>query len=82
MNLTDYQKEVFFDMYKTSLNAFLSTKEFGEFSIEEIEDAIKVAMNTVDLITDKHGMRKPSDIINTLKDREHISSLDFPQIEE
>lgn len=81
-NWTDYQKQMFCDIYKTSLGAFLSKKENGEFSIEEIRDAAKVAMNTVDLLTNDKDLRKPSEIIEALNDREYLSSLDFPKVEE
>ena len=81
-NWTDYQKQMFFEIYKTSLGAFLSKKEFGEFSIEEIRDAAKVAMNTVDLLTNGNDLRKHSEIVDALENREHLSSLDFPKIEE
>lgn len=81
-NWTDYQKQMFCEIYKISLSAFLSKKESGEYSIEEIRDAAKVAMNTVDLLTNGNDLRKPSEIIVALENREYLSSLDFPKIEE
>ena len=81
-NWTDFQKQMFCDIYKTSLGAFLSKKESGEYPIEEIRDAAKIAMNTIDLLTNDNDLRKPSEIIDTLENREYLSSLDFPKIEE
>lgn len=81
-NWTGYQKQMFYEIYKTSLGAFLSNKEYGEFSIEEIGDAAKVALNTVDLLTNGNDLRKPSEIIDTLQKIENRSSLDYPRVEE
>ena len=66
-HFSDYQKEVFYDIYKTALGAFLSTKEHGEFTIEELKDAVKVAINSVTLLTNEHGIRKPSEIVDDLR---------------
>lgn len=52
--LSDYQKEVFMDIYKTSLGAMLSTNQYPDsISINAaISDSAKIALASVELLTD------------------------------
>ena len=82
--LSKYQKEVFMDIYKTSLSAMLSTNQFPDsISINAaISDSAKVAFASVELLTDGDELRNPSDIIKMLNDRRSDEPIEFPQIEE
>lgn len=83
-NLSKYQKEVFMDIYKTSLGAMLSTNQFPDsIAINAaISDSVKIALTSVDLLTDGDELRNPLDIIQTLNDRRSGEPIEFPQIEE
>ena len=83
-NLSDYQQEVFMDVYKTSLGALLSSNQFPDSSSinAAIRDSVKIAMSSIELLTDRDNLRNPSDIIDTLNDRRSDEPLDFPVIEE
>lgn len=83
-NLSKYQKEVFMDIYKTSLGALLSSNQFlDNFAINAaISDSVKIAMSSIELLTDEDNLRKPSDIINALNERRSDEPLEFPVIEE
>ena len=83
-DFSDYQKAVFMDIYKTSLGAMLSTNQFPDsISINAaISDSAKVAFASVELLTDGHELRNPSDIIKRLNDRRRDEPLEFPFIEE
>ena len=82
--LSDYQKEVFMDIYKTSLGAMLSTNQFpNSISINAaISDSATIAFASVELLTDGDELRNPSDIIKMLNDRRSDEPIEFPQIEE
>ena len=82
--LSDYQKEVFMDIYKTSLGAMLSTNQFpNSISINAaISDSATIAFASVELLTDGDELRNPSDIIKRLNDRRSDEPIEFPQIEE
>ena len=82
--LPDYQQEVFMDVYKTSLGALLSSNQFPDSSSinAAIRDSVKIAMSSIELLTDRDNLRNPSDIIDTLNDRRSDESLEFPVIEE
>lgn len=82
--LSDYQKEVFMDIYKTSLGAMLSTNQYPDsISINAaISDSANVAFASVELLTDGDELRNPSDIIKMLNDRRSDEPIEFPQIEE
>lgn len=82
--LSDYQKEVFMDIYKTSLGAMLSTNQFpNSISINAaISDSATIAFASVELLTDGNEFRNPSDIIKMLNDRRSDEPIEFPQIEE
>ena len=82
--LSDYQKEVFMDIYKTSLGAMLSTNQFPDsIAINAaISDSAKIAMASVDLLIESDELRNPSDIIKMLNDRRSDEPIEFPQIEE
>lgn len=83
-NLSKYQKEVFMDIYKTSLGAMLSTNQFPDsIAINAaIDDSVKIALTSVDILTDGDELRNPSDIIKRLNDRRRDEPLEFPFIEE
>ena len=59
--LSDYQKEVFMDIYKTSLGAMLSTNQFpNSISINAaISDSATIAFASVELLTDGDELRNP-----------------------
>ena len=82
--LSDYQKEDFMDIYKTSLGAMLSTNQFpNSISINAaISDSATIAFASVELLTDGDELRNPSDIIKMLNDRRSDEPIEFPQIEE
>ena len=82
--LSDYQKKVFMDIYKTSLGAMLSTNQYPDsISINAaISDSANVAFASVELLTDGDELRNPSDIIKRLNDRRRDEPLEFPFIEE
>ena len=82
--LSDYQKEVFMDIYKTSLGAMLSTNQYPDsISINAaISDSAKIALASVDILTDGDELRNPSDIIKRLNDRRSDEPLEFSVIEE
>jgi ADP-ribosylglycohydrolase len=82
-NLSDYQKEVFMDIYKTSLGAMLSTYQNPDgISINSaISDSTKIALASIELLTDGNSLRKPSEIINALNERRSDEPLEFPVIE-
>ena len=65
-NLTDYQKEKFYDLYKTILSATISSTPeffFGGCNKEDaILDAVKLAKVSVELLTDENGLRQPTDV--------------------
>ena len=83
-NLSNYQKDVFIDIYKTALGAMLSSQQTLDSIIinDVIEESTKIAMLTMDLLTDENGMRKPSDIIQDLQNRRRDTLIEFPKIEE
>ena len=83
-NLSDYQQEVFRVFYKTSLGALLSSNQFPDSSSinAAIRDSVKIAMSSIELLTDRDNLRNPSDIIDTLNDRRSDEPLEFPVIEE
>lgn len=83
-NLSNYQKDVFIDIYKTALGAMLSCQQTLDSIIinDVIEESTKIAMLTVDLLTDENGMRTPSDIIQDLQNRRRDTLIEFPKIEE
>lgn len=72
-NLTDYQKEVFYDLYKTILSATISSSpEFylGGFRKEDaIHESVKLAKVSVELLTDENGLRLPIDVEKELSDK-------------
>lgn len=82
--LSDYQKEVFMDIYKISLGAMLSTNQYPDsISINAaISDSAKIALASVELLTDGDELRNPSDIIKRLNDRRSDEPLEFSVIEE
>ena len=82
--LSDYQKEVFMDIYKTSLGAMLSTNQFpNSISINAaISDSATIAFTSVELPTDGDELRNPSDIIKMLNDRRSDEPIEFPFLEE
>ena len=82
--LSDYQKEIFMDIYKTSLGAMLSTNQYPDsISINAaISDSAKIALASVELLTDGDELRNPSDIIKRLNDRRSDETLEFSVIEE
>jgi hypothetical protein len=82
--LTDFQKEFFMDVYKTSLGAILSTNQSPDCiaTNSAISDSVKIALASIELLTDGNGIRKPSDIINALNNRRSDEPLEFPVIEE
>ena len=82
--LSDYQKEVFMDIYKTSLGAMLSTYQNPDsIAINSaISDSTKIALASIELLTEDNDLRKPSDIINALNDRRSDEPLEFPVVEE
>ncbi len=65
---TDYQKEMFYDIFKTSLGAILSRNEFayGTDKEQAILDAIKIATTSVNLLTDGNGIKEPSAILEDI----------------
>lgn len=82
-NLSKYQKEVFMDIYKTSLGALLSSNQFPDSSSinAAIRGSVKIAMSSIELLTDGDNLRNPSDIIDALNDRRSDEPLEFPIIE-
>lgn len=72
------------DIYKTSLGAMLSTNQYPDsISINAaISDSAKIALASVDLLTDGDELRNPSDIIKRLNDRRSDEPLEFSVIEE
>ena len=82
--LSDYQKAVFMDIYKTSLGAIISTNQYPDsISINAaISDSAKIALASVELLTDGDELRNPSDIIKRLNDRRSDEPLEFSVIEE
>ena len=79
--LSDYQKGVFFDIYKTSLGAMLSTEKFPDsiFINSAISTSVKIAMVSVELLTDCNGFRTTSEIIKTLEDKRVDEPIEFPK---
>ena len=71
-SLTDYQKELFYDIYKTVLGATISsTPEFyfgGCRKEDVIQDAVKLAKISVELLTDENGLCQPADVQKKLED--------------
>lgn len=63
--MTDYQKGMFYDIYKTSLGAILSRNEFayGTDKEQAVLDALKIANASVNLLTDSNGLKEPSVIM-------------------
>lgn len=76
---TDYQTEMFYDIYKTSLGAILSRNEFayGTGKEQAILDAVKIANASVALLTDGNGFKEPSAIMEDINNewetiKEHL----------
>ena len=65
---TDFQRNMFYDIYKTTLGAILSRNEFafGTGKEDAILDAIKIAKASVDLLTDTNGLKEPSIIMGDI----------------
>jgi hypothetical protein len=82
--LSEYQKEVFMEIYKTSLGAMLSINQNPDsIAINSAtSDSTKIALASIELLSDSNDLRKPSDIINALNDRRSEEPLEFPVIEE
>ena len=72
------------DIYKTSLGAMLSTYQNPDsIAINSaISDSTKIALASIELLSDSNDLRKPSDIMNALNDRRSEEPLEFPVIEE
>ena len=77
--MTDYQKEKFYDIYKTSLGAILSRNEFayGTGKEQAILDALKIANTSIAILTDGNSMKKPSAIMEDINNewetiKEHL----------
>lgn len=72
------------DIYKTSLGAMLSTYQNPDsIAINSaISDSTKIALASIELLTEDNDLRKPSDIINALNDRRSDEPLEFPVVEE
>ena len=66
--MTDYQKEMFYDIYKTSLGAILTHKKFsyGASKEQAVLDAIKIANASVNLLTDSNGLKEPPAIMGNI----------------
>lgn len=71
-NLSDYQKDMFYDLYKTFLSATISSSPnfyLGSYCKEDaILDTIKLAKVSVELLTDENGQRLPDDVQKILED--------------
>lgn len=65
-NFSDYQKEMFYDLYKTFLGATISSTPdffYGRCRKEDaIRGAVKLAKVSVKLLTDENGLRQPTDV--------------------
>ena len=88
-NLSDYQKQMFYDIYKTTLSAIIAasitSRNLHHPSSKMIKDAAWAALMSVDLLTDETGtLCKPSDIINNVENnRRSIDSVSpYPEIED
>ncbi len=82
--LSDYQNEVFFELYKTSLSALLSSEQYPDnmFMNTAISDATKIALKSIELLTNEKGFKNPSEIIDALQKRSLDEPLEFPSIDE
>ena len=71
--LSDYQKELFYDMYKTILGATISsTPDFflgGCRKEEAILQAFKLAKVNIEILTDESGLRQPEEVQKIINDK-------------
>ena len=65
---TDFQRDMFYDIYKTMLGAILSRNEFafGSGKEQAVLDAVKIANVSVELLTDNDGLKEPSIIMGDI----------------
>ena len=65
---TDFQRDMFYDIYKTTLGAILSRNEFafGTGKEQAVLDAVKIANASVELLTDNDGLKEPSIIMGDI----------------
>lgn len=65
---TDFQRDMFYDIYKTTLGAILSRNEFafGTGKEQAVLDAVKIAKASVELLTDNDGLKEPSIIMGDI----------------
>ena len=65
---TDFQRDMFYDIYKTTLGAILSRNEFafGSGKEQAVLDAVKIANASVELLTDNDGLKEPSIIMGDI----------------
>jgi hypothetical protein len=65
---TDFQRDMFYDIYKTTLGAILSRNEFafGSGKEQAVLDAVKIANVSVELLTDNDGLKEPSIIMGDI----------------
>lgn len=65
---TDFQRDMFYDIYKTTLGAILSRNEFafGTGKEDAILDAVKIANASVELLTDNDGLKELSVIMGDI----------------
>lgn len=64
----DFQRDMFYDIYKTTLGAILSRNEFafGTGKEQAVLDAVKIANASVELLTDNDGLKEPSIIMGDI----------------
>ena len=83
--LTERQQNVFLDIYKTVLHAEMSNPVIQDFDSEcfkyTICDALRIAMNTVNLLFDKNGEFKSLDSIKSGYSNMYDKFTRFPDIE-
>jgi hypothetical protein len=85
--LTNIEKDLFFDIYKTSLAAMLSSKKVDELDCYNINGAIDIAatiaMKSVELLINDNGLdiKNMKDIVNELKNKRPSEPIDYPVIE-
>lgn len=88
--LSDFQKQLFLDIYKTTLSALtagtLANSRYGYIRPTEymLYSAAKTALKSVELLTSEEGeLCSPSEIINNFTELNHGNhDVHFPEVED
>ena len=84
--LSKRQEDMFIDIYKTCLGAFIGSDKMSEMDSIRINAAVDmsvtIAMKSVELLMDKYEMKSMKDIRDKLANTRPSELVDYPEITE